>query len=106
VCSLFYLYRKSIYKYSIALYILNKTEKSFSNLAASQFCFSRSNNITILFFARLQGCVIVALQGCVIVALQGCMIVALRGCMIVVLQDCVIVALQGCMIVVSRRKVA
>jgi hypothetical protein len=56
----------------------NKTEKSFSNLAASQFCFSRSNKSTTLQFLFLQGCVIVALQGCVIVALQGCVIVALK----------------------------
>jgi hypothetical protein len=73
--------------------------KSFSNLAASQFCFSRSNeSTTTLQFLFLQGCVIVALQGCVIVVLRGCVIVALQGCMIVVLQDCVIVA--------SRCKVA
>jgi hypothetical protein len=31
-------------------YILNKTEKSFSNLAASQFCYSRSNKSTTLQF--------------------------------------------------------
>jgi hypothetical protein len=66
----------------------NKTEKSFSNLAASQFCYSRSNKST----TTLQ--LIVALLGCVIVALQGCIIVALQGCVIVLLQDCVIVALQ------------
>jgi hypothetical protein len=72
----------------------NKTEKSFSNLAASQFCFSRSNkSTTTLQFLFLQGCVIVALQGSVIDALQGCVIVALQGCVIVVFQDCVIVAL-------------
>jgi hypothetical protein len=59
-------------------FLNNKTEKSFSNLAASQFCFSRSNkSTTTLQFRILQGCVIVALQGCVIVALQGCVIVAL-----------------------------
>jgi hypothetical protein len=69
---------------------MNKTEKSFSNLAASQFCFSRSNkSTTTLQFCFLQGCVIVALQGCVIVALQGCIIVALRGCVIVALQGCI-----------------
>jgi hypothetical protein len=87
----------------------NKTEKSFSNLAASQFCFSRSNkSSTTLQFLFLQGCVIVALQGCVIVvlrtfvivALQGCVIVALQGCVIFVFQDCVIVALKVCVIVV------
>jgi hypothetical protein len=62
----------------------NKTEKSFSNLAASQFCFSRSNkSTTTLQFLFLQGCVIVALQGCVIVALQDCVIFALQGCVIV-----------------------
>jgi hypothetical protein len=73
---------------------LNKTEKSFSNLAASQFCFSRSNKLTTtLQFRFLQGCVIVALQGCVIVAMQGCVIVALQGCVIVALRGCVIVAL-------------
>jgi hypothetical protein len=72
-----------------------KTEKSFSNLAASQFCFSRSNKSTkTLQFRFLQGCVIVALQGCVIVASHGCIIVALRGFVIVLLQGCVIVALQ------------
>jgi hypothetical protein len=78
----------------------NKTEKSFSNLAASQFYYSRSNkSTTTLQFLFLQGCATVALQDCVIVALQGCVIVALRGCVIVALQSCVIVALQGCMIV-------
>jgi hypothetical protein len=50
--------------------VVNKTKKSFSNLAASPFCFSRSNkSTTTLQFLFLQGCVIVALQGCVIVAL-------------------------------------
>jgi hypothetical protein len=97
---------------------LNKTEKSFSNIAASQFCYSRSNkSTTTLQFWLLRGCVIVALQGCVIVALQGCVIVALllrcevawlscckvawllQGCVIVTLQGCVIVALQGFIIV-------
>jgi hypothetical protein len=83
--------------------VKNKTEKSFSNLTASQFCYSRSNkSTTTLQFRFLQGCVIVALQGCVIVALQGCIIVALRGCMIVALQGCVIVALQGCVIVAMQ----
>jgi hypothetical protein len=76
----------------------NKTEKSFSKLAASQFCFSRSNKSTTLQFCFLQGYVIVAFQGCVIVALQDCVIVALRCCVIVALQGCVIVALQGCVI--------
>jgi hypothetical protein len=44
----------------------NKTEKSFSNLAASQFCFSRSNksSTTILFFARLRDCCIARLRDC------------------------------------------
>jgi hypothetical protein len=93
---------------------VNKTEKSFSNIAASQFCYSRYNkSTTTLQFWFLRGCVIVVLQGCVIVAwllrcevawllccvivaLQSCVIVALQGCMIVALQGCVIVALQGC----------
>jgi hypothetical protein len=88
---------------------LNKTEKSFSNLVASQFCFSRSNNITILIFARLRDCCIArlrdcTLQGCIIVALQGCVIFALQGCIIVALQGCVIVALQGCVIVQLRAR--
>jgi hypothetical protein len=78
----------------------NKTEKSFSNLAASQFYYSRSNkSTTTLQFRFLQGCMIVALQGCVIVALQGCVIVVLQSCVIVALQGCVSVALQGCVIV-------
>jgi hypothetical protein len=80
--------------------VKNKTEKSFSNLAVSQFCFSRSNKSTTpLQFLFLQGCVIVALQGCVIVALQGCINVALQGCVIAALQGCVIVALQVCVII-------
>jgi hypothetical protein len=83
--------------------IWSNTTKSFSNLAASQFCFSRSNkSTTTLQFRFLQGCMIVALQGCVIVALQGCIIVALQGCVIVVLQDCVIVALQGCAMLILK----
>jgi hypothetical protein len=86
-------------------YWQDKTEKSFSNLAASQFCFSRSNKSTAtLQFCFLQGCVIVALQGCIIVALQGCVIVVLQDCVIVALQGCVIVVWQGC--VLLRCKVA
>jgi hypothetical protein len=82
------------------MYVFNKTEKSFSNLAVSQFYYSRSNkSTTTLQLWFLQGCMTVALQGCVIVALQGCMIFALQGCVIVALQGCVIVALQGWVIV-------
>jgi hypothetical protein len=66
------------------VYIENKTEKSFSNLAASQFCYS----------ILLQGCVIVVLQCCVIVSLHGCVIIGLQCCVIVVLQGCVIVPLE------------
>jgi hypothetical protein len=79
----------------------NKTEKSFSNLAASQFCFSRSNKSTTpLQFLFLQGCVIVALQDSVIVALRDCCVARLRYCCVARLRDCcvegcVIVALQG-----------
>jgi hypothetical protein len=86
----------------------NKTEKSFSNIAASQFCFSRSNKSTTTLqlhgcvIVVSQGCVIVVSQGCMIVVSQGCIIVALQGSVIVVLQDCVIVSLQGCVIVVSQ----
>jgi hypothetical protein len=78
---------------------LNKTEKSFSNIAASQFCYSRSNkSTTTLQFWLLRGCVIVALQGCVIVALQGCVIVALLlRCEVAWLSCCKVAwLLQGC----------
>jgi hypothetical protein len=78
---------------TILHYGLNKTEKSFSSLAASQFCFFRSTTTTLQFWF-LQGCVILALQCCVIVVLQGCVILALQCCGIVVLQGCVIVALK------------
>jgi hypothetical protein len=82
----------------------NKTERSFSNLAASQFFFPDLTNQQQHYnsdFCKvaLQGCVIFALQGCVIVALRGCVIVELQGCVILGLQCCVIVVLQGCMIV-------
>jgi hypothetical protein len=90
--------------HKICCNIQNKTEKSFSHLAAIQFFFPDLTNQQQHYnsdFCKvvLKGCVIVALQGCVIVVSQGCVIVALQGCVILGLQCCVIVVLQGCMIV-------
>jgi hypothetical protein len=66
--------------------------KSFSNLAASQFCFSRSikSTTTLLHYdfckvAWLLHCKVALLLRCE-VALQSCVIVALQGCIIVALQ--------------------
>jgi uncharacterized protein YecT (DUF1311 family) len=61
---------------------LNKT---YSNLAASQFYYSRSNkSATKLQFWFLQGCVTVALQGCVIVR---CKVALLLCCKVAWLRD-------------------
>jgi hypothetical protein len=92
-------------------FFVNKTEKSFSNLAASQFCYFRSNkSTTTLQF--LQGCV-AWLRDCCVAKLRDCCVARLHDCCVAWLRDfcvarlrdccvqgCVIVALQGCEIVV------
>jgi hypothetical protein len=85
---------------------LNKTEKSFSNLAASQFCFSRSNkSTTTLQFCFLQGCVIVAiarLPDCCIARLRYCCVARLRDCCVARLRDCCFARLRDCCVVRLR----
>jgi hypothetical protein len=76
--------------------LTNKTEKSFSNLAASQFFFSRSNkSTTTLQFGFFQGCV-ARLRDCCVARLRDCSVARLRYCCVARLRDCCVARLRYC----------
>jgi hypothetical protein len=94
-----------VFSRNIPLPLKNKTEKSFSNLAASQFCYSRSNKSTTTlqfwflcckFAWLLRYCCVARLHDCCVARFRDCCVVRLRYCCVTRLRDCWVARLRDC----------
>jgi hypothetical protein len=89
---------------------MNKTEKSFSNLAAGQFYYcvivALQSCVIVARVARLRDCCVAKLRDCCVARFRDSCVARLRDYCVARLRDCCVARLSDCCVALQGYKVA